>query len=64
MTDFIKDFYYGRIDPQNRDIRQNARLQEVLSILSDREQALWDKLPEAEKPCFWSMWKLRRKWTV
>lgn len=49
---FIKDFYYGNIEPQMRNIKQNSGFQEDFNRLCEIETELKEKLPDDEKSLF------------
>ena len=52
MTNFIKEFYYGNIDPQARSSEQNKKVQRDMEVLTDNEEFLTDKLSGEEKKRF------------
>ena len=52
MTNFIEEFYYGNIDPQDRSSEQNKKVQRDMQILTDNEDFLTDKLSGEEKKRF------------
>ncbi len=54
MKNFIKEFYYGNIDPQARGFKNGSYLKKQITILSEREALLTDKLTGDEKKAFLS----------
>ena len=52
MKDFIKEFYYGNIDPQARSTRCNKAVSKEMSMLSETEEYLTNKLKDEEKSKF------------
>lgn len=52
MKDFIQEFYYGNIDPQARTTKCNKAVQKEMTILSDVEEYLTEKLTGEEKSKF------------
>ena len=49
---FIKDFYYGNIEPQMRNIKQNSDFQKDFIRLCEIESELRTKLTDGEKKLF------------
>ena len=54
MKNFIKELYYGNIDPQARGFRNGSYLKKQITILSESEALLTDKLTGDEKKAFLS----------
>ena len=54
MKNFIKELYYGNIDPQARGFRNGSYLKKQITILSESEAMLTDKLTGDEKKAFLS----------
>ncbi|MBQ3497655.1 MAG: hypothetical protein IJA87_00860 [Clostridia bacterium] len=52
MVNFIEDFYYGNIEPQMRNIKQNSGFQKDFSRLCELEAELRMKLTGSEKKLF------------
>ena len=52
MKDFIKEFYYGNIDPQARSIKQSKAVMKEMQILNETEEYLTVKLKGEEKSKF------------
>ena len=52
MGNFIKELYYGNINPQDRDTRQNKVMREQMAILTKSEDFLTKNLPEDHKKSF------------
>ena len=52
MLNFIKDFYYGNIEPQEYSPELLNELKSKLNRLSQAEEQLNEKLPENEKSMF------------
>ena len=52
MTDFIKEFYYGNIDPQARSIKQSKAVMKEMQTLNEKEEYLTAKLKGEEKSKF------------
>ena len=44
MSEFIKEFYFGNIEPQARSTRANKAISKQLKILSEAEEYLTNKL--------------------
>ena len=44
MKDFIKEFYYGNIDPQARSIKQSKAVMKEMQTLNETEEYLTAKL--------------------
>lgn len=49
---FIENFYYGNIEPQMRNIKQNSDIQKGFSRLCEIETELRTKLTGGEKKLF------------
>ncbi len=54
MKNFIKELYYGNIDPQARGFKNGSYLKKQITILSESEAMLTDKLTGDEKKAFLS----------
>ncbi|MBQ3946828.1 MAG: hypothetical protein II670_14675 [Alphaproteobacteria bacterium] len=54
MKNFIKELYYGNIDPQARGFKNGSYLKKQMTILSENEAALTDRLTGEEKKAFLS----------
>ena len=52
MLDFIEDFYYGNIEPQECTTELNFELKKKLNQLTQAEEQLTSKLTEEEKSLF------------
>ena len=52
MSDFIEDFYYGNIEPQELSTEITPKLKKKLSALVRKEEELTAMLPEKEKELF------------
>jgi hypothetical protein len=52
MIDFIKEFYYGNIDPQARSTKGSKTISKELSILSETEEYLTTHLTGKDKDKF------------
>ncbi len=52
MKDFIKEFYYGNIDPQARSIKQSKAVMKEMQTLNETEEYLTAKLKGEEKSKF------------
>lgn len=52
MLDFIEDFYYGNIEPQECTTELNSKLKKKLNQLTQAEEQLTSKLTEEEKSLF------------
>ena len=52
MADFIEDFYYGNIEPQECTTELNSELKKKLNQLTQAEEQLTSKLTEEEKSLF------------
>lgn len=52
MSDFIEDFYYGNIEPQECTTELNSELKKRLNLLAQTEEQLTSKLTEEEKSLF------------
>lgn len=52
MSDFIEDFYYGNIEPQECTTELNSELKKKLNQLTQAEEQLTSKLTEEEKSLF------------
>lgn len=49
MSDFIEDFYYGNIEPQEISTELSTELKRKLDLLSQTEEQLASKLTDEEK---------------
>ena len=54
MKNFIKELYYGNIDPQARGFKNGSYLKKQMTILSESEAMLTDRLTGDEKEAFLS----------
>ena len=53
MSDFIEEFYYGNIEPQECTTNLTAKVKKSLSELSDKEEHLTALLADKDKElCF------------
>ena len=52
MSNFIEDFYYGNIEPQELSTKITPKLKKKLSALVKKEEELAEKLPEKERELF------------
>ena len=52
MSDFIEDFYYGNIEPQEISTELRTELKRKLDLLSQAEERLTSKLTDEEKELF------------
>ena len=52
MKNFIKELYYGNIDPQARGFKNGSYLKKQMTILSESEAMLTDRLTGDEKKAF------------
>ena len=52
MNNFIKELYYGNIDPQSRGFRNGSYLKKQMTILSESEALLTNRLTGDEKKLF------------
>ena len=52
MKNFIKELYYGNIDPQARGFKNGSYLKKQMTILSESEGLLTDRLTGDEKKMF------------
>lgn len=52
MKNFIKELYYGNIDPQARGFKNGSYLKKQMTILSESESLLTDRLTGDEKKMF------------
>ncbi len=52
MAGFIEDFYYGNIEPQARNTRQNKEVQKQMEILTKNEDLLTNALTGEPKKWF------------
>ena len=52
MKDFIKEFYYGNIDPQARSIKQSKAVMKEMQTLNETEEYLTAKLKGEENSKF------------
>ena len=54
MSNFIEEFYYGNIEPQEMSTDLSSRLKKKLSKLAEKEEQLTTKLTAEEKELFLS----------
>ena len=54
MSDFIEDFYYGNIEPQECTTELTAKVKKSLSDLAGKEEQLTSILADKEKELFLS----------
>ena len=54
MKNFIKELYYGNIDPLARGFKNGSYLKKQMTILSESEAMLTDRLTGDEKKAFLS----------
>ena len=54
MSDFIEDFYYGNIEPQECTTELTAKFKKSLSDLASKEEQLTSILADKEKELFLS----------
>ena len=54
MTNFISDFYFGNIEPQERSTRMNKSVQKQLEIMVNSGEILSNTLTEELKKLFLS----------
>lgn len=52
MSDFIEDFYYGNVEPQEISTELRTELKRKLDSLSQAEEHLTSKLTDEEKELF------------
>ena len=52
MSDFIEDFYYGNIEPQECTTELTAKVKKSLSDLAGKEEQLTSILADKEKELF------------
>lgn len=52
MSDFIEDFYYGNVEPQEISTTLSTELKKKLDLLSHAEEKLTSKLTDEEKELF------------
>ena len=52
MKNFIKELYYGNIDPQARGFKNGSYLKKQMTILSESEALLTDRLTGNDKKLF------------
>ena len=52
MSDFIEDFYYGNIEPQECTTSLTSKLKKRLSELTDKEEHLTSVLANKEQELF------------
>lgn len=52
MSNFIEEFYYGNIEPQEMSTDLSSRLKKKLSKLAEKEEQLTAKLTAEEKELF------------
>lgn len=49
---FIEEFYFGNIDPQLRNVKENASFQRDMESLNKNEKILTERLTGEEKELF------------
>ena len=49
---FIEEFYFGNIDPQLRNVKENASFQRDMESLNKNEKILTERLTGEEKEIF------------
>ena len=54
MSDFIEDFYYGNIEPQEVNSELTSKLKKKLSSLAEKEEQLAARLTGEDKDLFQS----------
>lgn len=54
MSNFIKELYYGNIEPQELSTEFSGKLKKKLSKLSEKEEQLTAKLNDEDKELFQS----------
>ena len=54
MKNFIKELYYGNIDPQSRGFKKDSYLQKQMKLLTESEELLTNNLTGEEKKAFLS----------
>ena len=52
MSDFIEDFYYGNIEPQECRTELKTELKKKLTTLAQTEEQITSKLTDEEKELF------------
>ncbi len=52
MSDFIEDFYYGNIEPQEISTTLSTELKRKLDLLSQTEEQLTPKLTDEERELY------------
>ena len=52
MAGFIKEIYYGNIEPQAKGINHNEKMQKAMNLLTKNEDILTEKLTGEEKKLF------------
>ena len=52
MSDFIEDFYYGNIEPQECTTNLTAKVKKSLSELADKEEQLTALLTDKDRELF------------
>ena len=52
MSDFIEEFYYGNIEPQECTTNLTAKVKKSLSELADKEEQLTSLLADKDKELF------------
>ena len=52
MSDFIEEFYYGNIEPQERTTNLTAKVEKSLSELAGKEEQLTALLTDKNKELF------------
>lgn len=54
MKNFIKELYFGNIDPQARGFKNGSYLKKQMTVLPESEDMLTDRLTGDEKKAFLS----------
>ena len=52
MSRFIEEFYYGNIDPQARNTKENKTVQKQMEVLVNNEDLLTNALTDKPKKWF------------
>ncbi|MBO5935446.1 MAG: hypothetical protein J6Q94_08155 [Clostridia bacterium] len=52
MSDFIEDFYYGNIEPQECTTNLTVKIKKSLSELADKEEQLTSLLADKDRELF------------
>lgn len=52
MPNFIEEFFYGNIDPQERSIKKNKRVRREMKILSENEDYFLKELAGEQQKRF------------